>query len=99
VSAATVVLVHGGGGSPTDWDRVVPLLADRDVPSVLVDLPSCRAEAARSDAAELRSVLEDQRGSVVLVGHSYGVDMPGDHFPHWRRPDEVADIIARVAAG
>ena len=25
------------------------------------------------------------------------VEIPGDHFPNWRRPDEVADIFARTA--
>jgi hypothetical protein len=25
------------------------------------------------------------------------IEMPGGHFPHWRRPHEVADILARIA--
>jgi pimeloyl-ACP methyl ester carboxylesterase len=25
------------------------------------------------------------------------IEMPGDHFPHWLRPREVADIIASIA--
>jgi hypothetical protein len=25
------------------------------------------------------------------------IEIPGDHFPHWRRPDEIADIIAGIA--
>ena len=25
------------------------------------------------------------------------IEMPGDHFPNWRRPTEVADILARIA--
>ena len=29
------------------------------------------------------------------AGHT--IEIEGDHFPHWRRPDEVADIFARIA--
>jgi hypothetical protein len=25
------------------------------------------------------------------------IKMPGDHFPNWSRPGEVADILARIA--
>lgn len=25
------------------------------------------------------------------------IEMPGDHFPHWLRPNEVADVLARIA--
>lgn len=25
------------------------------------------------------------------------IEIPGDHFPNWRRPDEIADILARIA--
>jgi pimeloyl-ACP methyl ester carboxylesterase len=38
---ATVVLVHGGGGSPATWDRVMPLLDGLGVPNVAAQLPSC----------------------------------------------------------
>jgi hypothetical protein len=27
------------------------------------------------------------------------IELEGDHFPNWRRPDEVADILAQVARG
>ena len=26
------------------------------------------------------------------------VELPGDHFPMWQRPDEVVDIVARIAS-
>jgi pimeloyl-ACP methyl ester carboxylesterase len=35
------VLVHGGGGSPATWDRVMPLLDGLGVPNVAAQLPSC----------------------------------------------------------
>jgi hypothetical protein len=25
------------------------------------------------------------------------IEMPGDHFPNWRRPGDLADIIAQIA--
>jgi hypothetical protein len=25
------------------------------------------------------------------------IEIDGDHFPHWRRPREVAEIFARIA--
>ena len=72
MTPATVVLVHGGGGSPAAWDRVVPLLDGLGVPSVAVELPSCLPESALDDAASVRSVLDESVGPVVLAGHSQG---------------------------
>jgi pimeloyl-ACP methyl ester carboxylesterase len=69
---ATVVLVHGGGGSPAAWDRVVPLLDGLGVRSVAVELPSSLPESALDDAAAVRLVLDECVGPVVLVGHSWG---------------------------
>jgi pimeloyl-ACP methyl ester carboxylesterase len=69
---ATVVLVHGGGGSPAAWDRVVPLLDGAGVPNVAVELPSCLPDSVSDDAAAVRAVLDECDGPVVLVGHSWG---------------------------
>jgi pimeloyl-ACP methyl ester carboxylesterase len=69
---ATVVLVHGGGGSPAAWDRVTPLLDGLGVPSVALQLPSCLPESALDDAAAVRLVLDECVGPVVLAGHSQG---------------------------
>src|SRR3954471_21948245 len=40
MTAATVVLVHGMGGSPDAWSRVIPLLDSLGIPNVAVELPS-----------------------------------------------------------
>jgi pimeloyl-ACP methyl ester carboxylesterase len=64
---ATVVFVHGGGGSPAAWDRVMPLLDGLGVPSVAVQLPSCLPESALDDAAAVRLVLDECVGPVVLA--------------------------------
>ena len=56
----------------------------RSVPSTFV---SCSgSEMSR----ELRALFASRATDVV--------EMSGDHFPNWRRPGEVADIVARVAA-
>src|SRR4051794_39649346 len=38
MTAATVVLVHGMGGSPDAWSRVIPLLDSLGIPNVAVEL-------------------------------------------------------------
>lgn len=68
----TVVLVHGLGGSPAAWNRVIPLLDSVGLPSVAVDLPSCGPVSDETDADVLRSVLDGCGDHVVLVGHSAG---------------------------
>ncbi len=39
---------------------------------------------------ELRDFCAARAGAVI--------ELPGDHFPLWRRPDEVADILVRIAS-
>ena len=72
MTPATVVLVHGMGGSPAMWSRVIPLLDELGVPNVAVQLPSGLPESATDDAACVRSLLDELVDPVVLVGHSMG---------------------------
>jgi pimeloyl-ACP methyl ester carboxylesterase len=72
MTQATVVLVHGGGGSPADWDRVRPVLDGLGVRSIAVELPSCLSESTLDDAAAVRAVLDECVAPVVLAGHSWG---------------------------
>ena len=72
MTPATVVLVHGAGGSPAAWDRVIPLLDGLGVPNVAVQLASCLPESASDDVAAVRSVLDECVGPVVLAAHSQG---------------------------
>ncbi|MGA8112291.1 MAG: alpha/beta hydrolase [Actinocatenispora sp.] len=72
----TVVLVHGAWHSPWCWNKVIAELDQHGIPSVTVDLPSCRDDGApagdmHADAAEIRRVLDGYE-DVVLVAHSYG---------------------------
>lgn len=74
---ATVVLVHGAWGGSWVWERVVPLLEERGVHALTVDLPSVDCDPAHpaglaADAAEVGRVLDGADGPFVLCGHSYG---------------------------
>jgi pimeloyl-ACP methyl ester carboxylesterase len=72
MAPATVVLVSPPCATPAAWGRVIPLLEDRGVPNIAVQLPSCLAESDLDDASFLRSVLDECGDPVVLVGHSSG---------------------------
>jgi pimeloyl-ACP methyl ester carboxylesterase len=65
----TIVLVHGAWADGTSWQHVIPLL-DRDGYSVVaVQIP---LSSLADDVAMTRRVIRNQKGSVVVVGHSYG---------------------------
>ncbi|WP_295995950.1 alpha/beta hydrolase [Rugamonas sp.] len=65
----TVVLVHGAWADGSSWAKVMPLLQQRGMKVVTVQLQ--RASLA-GDAAIVRRAIDAQSGQVVLVGHSYG---------------------------
>jgi pimeloyl-ACP methyl ester carboxylesterase len=71
---ATVVLVHGAWHGAWSWDMVTPHLDAARVPYVAVDNPSVNRPGARlhDDADNVRHLLDEIDGPVVLVGHSYG---------------------------
>jgi pimeloyl-ACP methyl ester carboxylesterase len=74
---ATVVLVHGAWGGSWVWEHVVPLLEERGVRAVVVDLPSVGAApdadcSLTADAAAVTRVLDGSGGPFVVCGHSYG---------------------------
>ncbi|BCY08228.1 alpha/beta fold hydrolase [Actinoplanes sp. L3-i22] len=64
----TVVLVHGAFADSSGWNDVVRRLQDDGYPVVAVANP---LRGVASDAAVVRSVVDDVDGPVVLVGHSY----------------------------
>jgi pimeloyl-ACP methyl ester carboxylesterase len=59
------------------------VVAWRSVPSTFI---SCDDSEISSD---LRAVFASRATDVI--------EMPGDHFPNWSRPGEVAEILARIA--
>jgi len=68
-SKPSIVLVHGAFADGSGWSHVIPLL-ERDGYSVTAVQNPMTSLA--DDAATTRRVIEAQKGSVVLVGHSYG---------------------------
>ncbi len=65
----SIVLVHGAFADGSGWQRVIPFL-ERDgytvtaVQNPLTSLPD--------DIATTKRVIADQKGPIVVVGHSYG---------------------------
>ena len=85
----SVVLVHGAWHGSWCWARVAPLLEQRGLVVRAVDLPSTGLDPSpaadlSADAAEVRRVIEETPGPVLVCGHSYGgmvISHPavGDH--------------------
>ena len=68
-SEISIVLVHGAFADGSSWRKVIPILQARgfNVTAVQNALKSLA-----DDVATTKRAIEDQEGSVVLVGHSYG---------------------------
>lgn len=68
-----VVLVHGAWHGSWIWDPVLPLLQDKGIDPVALDLPSSHTGgdlSADADAVRESVLMTDEE--TVLVGHSYG---------------------------
>jgi pimeloyl-ACP methyl ester carboxylesterase len=66
-----VVLVHGLGGSPASWDRVVPLLAPHAGPIIAPALTG--EESIGAEADRIARLLAHRGGPpAVVAGHSMG---------------------------
>ena len=77
--APTLVLVHGAFQDARAWDDVLPLLRQRGLNAVTVNLPGRAGDGTPVEAATLDGyrdavlkVVQAQPGPVVLVGHSFG---------------------------
>jgi pimeloyl-ACP methyl ester carboxylesterase len=68
-SAATIVLVHGAWADGSSWNRVIPVLLDKDLPVIAAQLPLTSIE---DDLAATNRIVVDIAGPIVLVGHSWG---------------------------
>lgn len=65
-----IILVHGFWGGAAHWAKVIPELANRgylDLHAVEMPLTSLA-----NDAGRLKKMIGQQKGHVLLVGHSYG---------------------------
>jgi pimeloyl-ACP methyl ester carboxylesterase len=69
VNKPTIVLVHGAFADSSSWNGVLTKLIAKGYPTVAVANP---LRGVKSDAAYVASTLKDIKGSIVLVGHSYG---------------------------
>lgn len=72
-----MVLVHGSWGGPLAWERVVPLLNERGIDAVAVELPgrgSSSKKGWRVSLADYGNAINDAAGKrpAVVVGHSAG---------------------------
>ncbi len=65
----TIVLVHGGFVDGSGWEGVYQLLRKDGYNVAIVQNPTI---SLAGDVAATRSVIAQQTGPVILVGHSYG---------------------------
>ncbi|GAB3314929.1 alpha/beta hydrolase [Geodermatophilus aquaeductus] len=65
----TVVLVHGAFAESASWNGVIEQLRSEGYPVLAAANP---LRGLRSDADQLRGVLDQVGGPIVLAGHSYG---------------------------
>ena len=68
-SKISVILVHGAFADGSSWRKVIPLLEKEGIIVTAAQLP---LKSLADDVATAKRVIEDQKGDVILVGHSYG---------------------------
>ena len=68
-SKPSIVLVHGAFADGTSWQHVIPLLEQDGYRVTAVQIP---LTSLADDVATTKRVINNQAGSVVVVGHSYG---------------------------
>jgi pimeloyl-ACP methyl ester carboxylesterase len=66
---ATVVLVHGAFADASSWNGVITRLQNEGVPVIA---PANPLRGINADAAYTAAVIEQIKGPVLAVGHSYG---------------------------
>jgi len=66
--AKSVVLVHGAFADGSAWNRVIPLLEERDLKVIAVQNP---LTSLAEDVAHTRRAIARLEGPIVLVGHSW----------------------------
>ena len=69
LATPSIVLVHGGFVDGSGWQAVYDLLRQDGFHVSVVQNPTLSLEG---DNAATRFIIDQQRGPVVLVGHSYG---------------------------
>ena len=69
LKGTNIVLVHGAFADGSSWNRVIPLLEAHGAHVVAVQNP---LSSLADDVAATKRVIDQQKGPVVLVGHSWG---------------------------
>jgi pimeloyl-ACP methyl ester carboxylesterase len=64
-----VVLVHGAWADGSSWSKVIPILQQEGFNVVGAQIPLTSLE---DDVAVTRNLIGREKGTTVLVGHSYG---------------------------
>jgi pimeloyl-ACP methyl ester carboxylesterase len=65
----TVVLVHGAFADGSSWSKVIPLLEAKGLNVVAVQNP---LSSLAADVDATKRIIDQQKGPVILVGHSWG---------------------------
>jgi pimeloyl-ACP methyl ester carboxylesterase len=86
VSVGHVVLVHGGFVDGSGWREVHDMLAGHGYHVSVVQNPTL---SLAGDVTATRQIIDEQPGSVVLVGHSYGGAVVTEAGTH----DKVAALV------
>lgn len=87
----TIVLVHGAFADASSWNGVAKNLQHLGYPVVA---PANPLRGLDSDSAYIASVLQNIKGPVVLVGHSYG----GEVITNAAAADKDVKALVYVAA-
>src|SRR3954467_4412681 len=82
----SVVLVHGAFADGSDWAKVIPLLQAKGVHVTVVQNG---LESLAGDGGATRRAIDNQKGKVVLVGHSWG----GTVITEAGQNDKVAALV------
>ncbi|ANH69942.1 alpha/beta fold hydrolase [Mitsuaria sp. 7] len=82
----SVVLVHGAYADGSDWAKVIPLLQAKGIQVTAVQNGLA---SLQGDVQAARRAIDQQKGRVVLVGHSWG----GSVITEAGADDKVAALV------
>jgi len=75
----TVILVHGAGHGAWCWKHIIPLLKEKNIHAVAIDLPGQSKDTSvlfshslMDDAEAVKKMANSIEGKVFLLGHSSG---------------------------
>jgi pimeloyl-ACP methyl ester carboxylesterase len=78
-SKKTIILVHGAGHGAWCWIKITPLLKEKNINAVAIDLPGHSNDTVKlfsqtlmDDALAIKNMADSFEGKVILVGHSSG---------------------------